>query len=402
MGTISWTCGDSPLTSFAAEYREALVGLGYQPGTVKRRMAEMGRLSRWMADEGIAVNELTEGQIDAFVVTCVGQEGRIPARRPLLEVLVVLLRSVGGAPEALIPAPTPTGELLDRYAGYLTRERELAPSTVQRYVRMAKVFLTERAARVGGTGAEGLVAADVFAYLLRSCGRLSVGSAKREAEDLRSLLRFLYWDRIVEVDLGLAMSPVAGWRDTGMPQSILPVEVRALLDGCDRSGVGGRRDFAILTLIARLGLRSCEVARLELADLDWRAGEVTVRGKGRRVDRLPMPADVGEALVEYFQHGRPASSERNVFLTVLAPHVPIRACSLTEVVYRACGRAGVARVGPHRLRHGLATDLLAQGAKLVEISQVLRHRDLATTAVYAKVDFVALAQVAQPWPGARR
>ena len=402
MGTNSWTCGDSPLTSFAADYREALVGLGYRPGPVEQRLAEMGWLSCWMADEGLAVDELTVGRVDEFVDTCAGLGRRIPSRRPLLEVLVVLLRRVGCAPEAAVAEPTPTEELLDRYAVYLTRERGLAPSTVDRYVRMAKVFLTERAARVGGTGAEGLEAADVFTYLLDSCGRLSVASAKREAGDLRSLLRFLYWDRIIEVDLGTAMPPVAGWRNTGIPQSVSPVEVRALLDGCDRSRSGGRRDFAILTLVARLGLRACEVARLELDDIDWRAGEIMVRGKGRRVDRLPIPADVGQALVGYLQQGRPASNERHVFLTVRAPHVPIRACLLTKVVYRACGRAGVNRVGPHRLRHGLAADLLAHGAKLVEVSQVLRYRDLATTAIYAKVDFVRLAQVAQPWPGARR
>ncbi len=229
MGTNSWTCGDSPLTSFAADYREALVGLGYRPGPVEQRLAEMGWLSCWMADEGLAVDELTVGRVDEFVDTCAGLGRRIPSRRPLLEVLVVLLRRVGCAPEAAVAEPTPTEELLDRYAVYLTRERGLAPSTVDRYVRMAKVFLTERAARVGGTGAEGLEAADVFTYLLDSCGRLSVASAKREAGDLRSLLRFLYWDRIIEVDLGTAMPPVAGWRNTGIPQSVSPVEVRALL-----------------------------------------------------------------------------------------------------------------------------------------------------------------------------
>lgn len=242
MGTNSWTCGDSPLTSFAADYREALVGLGYRPGPVEQRLAEMGWLSCWMADEGLAVDELTVGRVDEFVDTCAGLGRRIPSRRPLLEVLVVLLRRVGCAPEAAVAEPTPTEELLDRYAVYLTRERGLAPSTVDRYVRMAKVFLTERAARVGGTGAEGLEAADVFTYLLDSCGRLSVASAKREAGDLRSLLRFLYWDRIIEVDLGTAMPPVAGWRNTGIPQSVSPVEVRALLDGCDRSRSGGERD----------------------------------------------------------------------------------------------------------------------------------------------------------------
>ena len=186
MGTISWTCGDSPLTSFAADYREAVVGLGYRPGSVKQHLAEMGRLSCWMADEGLEVNELTEGRVDEFIAACAGQARRVSSRRPLLEVLVVLVRRVGGAPEAAVAAPTPTEVLLDRYAVYLTGERGLASLTVKRYVGVARVFLTERAACVGGTGADGLEAADVFAYLLRSCGRLSVASAKRKAADLRS------------------------------------------------------------------------------------------------------------------------------------------------------------------------------------------------------------------------
>ena len=152
---------------------------------------------------------------------------------------------------------------------------------------------------------------------------------------------------------------------------------------------------------SRLGLRSAEVARLELDDLDWRAGEVIVRGKARRQDRLPLPCDLGEALVAYLS-ARPNGRARRVFLTLRPPARPVRPDLVGDVVQRACRRAGVPHIGPHRPRHALATEMLRRGASLVDISQVLRHRDLATTAIYAKVDLARLRPVARPWPGAAR
>jgi site-specific recombinase XerD len=195
--------------------------------------------------------------------------------------------------------------------------------------------------------------------------------------------------------------PAAGWHDTGIPVGLSAADVQRLLDGCDRASPTGIRNFAILMLVARLGLRSIEVARLELGDIDWRAGEIAVAGKARRRDRLPLPHDVGQALSAYLRQVRPAMSIRAVFLMLKAPIRPIRADLVGDVTRWACQRAGLPEVGPHRLRHALATELLRRGAKLVEISQVLRHRDLATTAIYAKVDLEALRRITQPWPGAQ-
>ncbi len=178
-------------------------------------------------------------------------------------------------------------------------------------------------------------------------------------------------------------------------------DVERLLASCDRATLRGARDFAMLMLLARLGLRSVEVARLDLSDLDWRAGELVVRGKARREDRLPLPRDVGDALAAYLVL-RGERDARHVFLTVKAPTRPIRADLVGDVVQRACLAAGVSHVGAHRLRHALATELLRAGASLTGISQVLRHSDLATTAIYAKVDLGRLRQVARPWPGAER
>ncbi len=158
----------------------------------------------------------------------------------------------------------------------------------------------------------------------------------------------------------------------------------------------------MLLLLARLGLRSAEVAGLTFADVDWRAGEIIVRGKGRREDRLPLPVEVGEALVAYLSEARPGVDTRQLFVTCCAPRRGISAGMVSDIVHRACRRAGLPEVGAHRLRHALATEMLAEGAAMVEISQVLRHRDLATTAIYAKVNLGALRQVAQPWPGTGR
>jgi site-specific recombinase XerD len=200
----------------------------------------------------------------------------------------------------------------------------------------------------------------------------------------------------------MAVPPVGGWRFATLPTTMTAADVQELLDSCDRSSPVGVRNFAMMTLIARLGLRSIEVARLELRDVDWRAGELVVRGKARRRDRLPLPAEVGEALAAYLSCGRNPEGSRHLFLTCKAPRGPIRADLVGDVVERACERAGLPHVGPHRLRHALAGELLRQGAGLVSIGQVLRHQDLATTALYAKVDLSTLRAVAQVWPGATR
>jgi site-specific recombinase XerD len=402
MGRVAWTRGDSPLAPFAEGYRAELARLGFTPGVVKQHLMLMGQLSRWMSSEGLDVGQLTPARLEEFrAARRAGGQRRVPTERSL-RLLFDLLRGLGVMPPPPVVAMTATEEFLARYRRYLIHDRGLAPSTVKRYERMARVFLKERSCRVGGSGAEGLTAEEVLDHLLRECSRLAVSSAKRQAADLRSLLRFLYLDGVTSTDLGAALPPVAGWRNTALPPTLRPVEVAALLEGCDRDEPHGLRDFTILVVLARLGLRSGEVARLQLGDIDWRSGELIVRGKARRDDRMPLPVDVGEALVAYLRDGRPKTACRNVFLTNRAPFRAIHPSSITNILYRACRRAGLRRVGPHRLRHALATELLRRGAKLVEVSQVLRHRDLATTSVYAKVDLGTLRDVAQPWPGGQR
>ena len=383
-------------------YGAWLAQRGYTPATVRNMLRDLGQVGLWLSVEGLDVAQVDEQTMAAFLAArhkagCRGVPG-LRATTPLL----TYLREAGIVPAAE-PSLTPVAVLLGRYRSWLVQDRGLAASTVLRYENTARRFLSEQASTGDGFHPETLTGLDVNAFLLRECGRVSAGSAKGRVAELRSVLRFLYLHGITPLRLGTAVPPVGGWRLAALPPSALTAaDVQRLLDGCDRSSAVGVRDFAIVLLVARLGLRSIEVARLELGDVDWRAGELVVRGKGRRQDRLPLPAEVGEALVAYLSGGRNPDSARHVFLTCRAPRGPVRADLVGDVVERACTRAGLPHVGPHRLRHALAAELLRRGAGLVAISQVLRHQDLATTALYAKVDLVALRQVAQPWPGALR
>lgn len=403
MGTVSWIRGDGPLAVFADGFRQNMLSLGHPPGSAKHHLLLMGQLDRWMAAERLSVGDLTSRVAQRFL-DMRGARGqrRVPTLAtfaPLFDYLRDKRVVLPEQPEA----PTRREELLARYRQYLVQDRGLTPSTVLRYERFARRFLGDRESRAGSeSGVEGLTSGEVNAYMLDAGSRLVLESAKREAADLRALLRFLYLKGILGADLGGAMPPVATWRDTRLPSTMSATDVDSLLDSCDRSTTSGRRDRAILALLARLGLRSGEVAALRLGDVDWRAGEILVRGKARRQDRLPLPVEAGEALVAYLTDGRPSCECPQLILTLYAPPRPIHPSSITNVVYRACRRAGLARVGGHRLRHALATEMLRQGGDLIEIAQVLRQSDLGTTSAYAKVDRIALRTVAQVWPGATR
>jgi site-specific recombinase XerD len=218
---------------------------------------------------------------------------------------------------------------------------------------------------------------------------------------LRSLLRYLQVAGVTPVGLGTAVPTLARWKLTGLPKALPADQVAALLASCDLTSEVGQRDTAILTVLSRLGLRIGEVAGLRLEDIDWRNGELAVTGKGRRTERLPLPADVGRAIVAYLTGSRPRTSARHVFLCVCAPHGPMARNTVTNVVARAARRAGLGVIHAHRLRHSAATAMLTAGASLAEIGQVLRHRHALTTTIYAKVDVGSLRQVARRWPASQ-
>lgn len=388
------------LGPYVEGYQEWLRRRGYTPQTVTNMLKDLGQVGRWMSGEALGTVQLDENVMVAFLVTRQASERRrAPGLRAMMP-LLSYLREIGVTPEAK-PPQTPLVAVLGQYRAWMVQERGLAPATLLRYGNTARCFLRQQAMVGGVLNTAVLTGADVNAFLLRECGRVSAGSAKGRVAELRSVLRFLYLQGLTPLRLGTAVPPVGGWRlATLPPPAMTPADVQLLLDSCDRGVAVGVRDFAIMMLVARLGLRSIEVARLELRDVDWRAGELIVRGKARRQDRLPLPREVGEALVAYLAGDRFPDGATQLFLTCRAPRGPIRADLVGDVVERACLRAGLPHVGPHRLRHALAAELLRRGAGLVAISQVLRHQDLATTALYAKVDLATLRLVAQPWPGA--
>jgi site-specific recombinase XerD len=278
----------------------------------------------------------------------------------------------------------------------------LAAVSVRRYMVTVGRFLAQVPTPIE-VGLGQLSAGQVIEFVAGQAGQRSVADAKSMITALRSLLRFLFVDGWIRLDLALAVPTVANRKLSSLPKRLATGQVELLLNGCDRSTGPGRRDFAILTVLARLGLRAGEVAAIELADIDWRTAELTVRGKGGRRDQLPLPRDVGEAVVDYLRHGRPAGcATASLFVAGCAPREAVSASGVRAVVARACARAGIPRLGAHRLRHTVASDLLAAGAPLAEIGQVLRHRSQLSTATYAKVDRDRLRALARPWPGGAR
>ena len=295
---------------------------------------------------------------------------------------------------------TAVEELLARYHRYLIVERGLGGPTAHGYLDAVRPFLAGRAGQEGGLELAGLTAADVTAFVLAACPGRAIGPAKLTVTALRSLLGFLHVDGVLPMPLGEAVPSVAGWRLSGLPRALETEQVDRLLEACDRHHAAGRRDLAIQLLLVRLGLRAGEVAALNLDDIDWRAGELTVRGKGNRAERLPLPVDVGEALVSYLNGSRPVTTaNREVFLGPRAPHRALTRGAVTQLVARAARRCGLGTIYAHRLRHTAATTMLRAGASLEEIGLVLRHRHALSTACYAKVDHERLRELARPWPG---
>lgn len=292
----------------------------------------------------------------------------------------------------------PASVILDRYRIFLTAERSLAMVTAARYIDCLRPFLSQRVLN-GGLDLRNLRPADVTAFVVARCPQLNAGVAKLTVTALRSFLGFLHLDGVTERSLVHAAPKVLRRRLAGLPKGLEPDQVRRLLAACDVDTAVGCRDLAILTLLVRLGLRRGEVARLRLDDIDWRAGTISVHGKGNCYERVPLPPDVGHRVAEYLQHGRPTDAQgRTVFVRHFAPHHALSTARVSTIVADAARRAGLGRVHAHRLRHTAATELLRAGASLPEIGQLLRHRHTATTAIYAKVDRDNLRLIARPWP----
>jgi site-specific recombinase XerD len=359
-------------------------------------MRLMAHLSRWLSANGLGAADLTRGQVERYVAVR-RAEGRTSGLSPrsLDPILGMLTDSGALTPEEPAGPVSEEERLLAAFERHLLCERALTGSTAAAYVAYARRFLAGRA----GRRLDGVTAADVTGAVLAEAEAVSASSAQYFVVALRAFLRFCFLDGLVEADLAGAALAVTGRRRCPLPRGISRADARALLAACDRRRRTGRRDYAVLMLLLRLGLRASEAAALTLEDIDWRTGEITVHGKGRRDERLPLPADVGEAIARYLSRGRPVTGRREVFLRAVAPAGPLSRGGISFIVRRACRRAGVAEVGAHRLRHTAACEMAAAGAPLTEIGQVLRHQSLDSTANYARVGVAELRKLARPWPG---
>ncbi len=389
-----------PLAQHGRDLASELMRRGYGRERAARHVQLLAQLSRWLDGQGLAACDLSEDAVAQFLAAraAAGYAEKYSTRwmLRLLGCVPALTLVRAGTPGAA----TPAAAVLEDYRGYLARERGLAARTITGYLAVARLFLA-RWERPDCLDLQRLTAGQVTAFVLDECGRRNVGSAKVLVTALRSLLRFLSLEGHTSQPLASAVPAVSGPASDGLPRACDAGMVAGLLASCDTSTAAGRRDYAVLAILSRLGLRVSEVAGLQLDDIDWHHGELAVRGKGGRADHLPLPVDVGEALAAYLSDGRPRASCRAVFVRVHAPVTAVTPSSISEIVARACQRAGVPRAGAHRLRHSAATAMLRNGASLAEIGQVLRQSRAATTAAYAKVDRAALRALAQPWPGGR-
>ncbi len=389
-----------PLEPFAPRFAADLSRQGYVQGSACQQMQLFAHLSRWLAVEGLMPDALTPSVFERFLEArrAAGYKNylRVRPTGPLLR----CLRDAGVAsPLPVVEVPEgPVEVMLSHYLHYLTVERGLSPKYAKACVRLIRPFLESRLSREG-LELERLSGREVIAFVVEYCRQQGPGAAKDMPSALRSLLGFLHLEGELERSLVGVVPSIARWQSASLPKRLESWEVRALLASCDRHTASGRRSLAVLTVLWRLGLRVGEVAALQLDDIDWRAGEIVVRGKGSREDRLPLPADVGERIATYLRDGRPESATgRTVFVQVNAPHGPLGSSGVRGLVTAAGQRAGLVGIHAHRLRHTAASEMLGAGASLTEIGQVLRHRWTKTTAIYAKVDRKALRTIARCWP----
>ncbi len=390
-----------PLARYAAGFAAELAAQGYTGWSISRHLHLMAHLSAWLRGQGMDAGQLSPAVMDRFVpvmratrCTLVSARALAPMRR--------YLNGLGVLPQAAAAPGSTRDALLAAYQRYLRGERGVCEKTVKAYTPFAAVFLAGLGDPLEKTLADltGPAVLDIMTARLRRCRTASARTVVAKAS--RSLLRYLYAGGWTSRELALVVPPVARWRLAGLPDRLDAAAIAALRDSCDRATETGRRDHAILLLLVRLGLRPCEVAALTFEDLNWRAGEVTIHGKGGRADKLPLPWDVGEAVADYLRTRRsPPSPLRAVFLTAQAPCRALSSHGAGLIVRRAAQRAGIPRCSPRTLRHSLASGLLASGASLADVGEILRHADPATTAIYAKVDRAALAALVRPWPARR-
>jgi integrase/recombinase XerD len=386
-----------PLEQYAPGFRTWLLDKGYTPlGTVPK-LQLMAHVSRWLEREGLTASGLTEQEAGRFLAARHAAGTRWPKSLAGLRPLLDYLGGLGVLPpEPAAPPPDAAAVLIAEFTEYLRSERGLAPMTVAAYSSKAARFL----ARYAPDGDPAVIMpGDVSAAVVAEASGKSASAGQYFACSLRSFLRYCHVRGLTGADVSAAALSVTGRRTTMLPRGLEPGQVEALLASCDRDEPSGRRDYAVILLLARLGLRAGEAARLRLDDIGWRRAEIGIRGKGGQYDVLPLPADVGAAVVDWLRDGRPAVGFREVFTTVIAPTGPVTRETVCLIVRRAAVRAGMSEFGAHRLRHNAACTMVAAKVPLAGIAQALRHRDQVVTWGYARAGIDRLRPLARPWPG---
>ena len=392
-----------PLNPYINTFASLLSEQGYAKFTIENKISLLADFSRWLHQKNKGVLEANEQAIDTFMEYHMGQ-GRHAFRgnRYTLQMLIQYLRDNG-----IIPIPTSAtddnalNQIMCGFTHYLLKERGLSKATVTNYLLEAKRFLSDRF----GTGIinlNKLHSSDIIKFVLRYVRKLSHSRIKLMGTALRSFLCYLRLCGEITTDLAAAVPTPAEWKFSKLPKFLEPGQVESLLNSCDQSTTIGQRDYTVLLLLSRLGMRAGEVVAMTLDDINWEAGKFIVRGKGSRQEQLPIPYDIGEALAKYLRYGRPRCSTRRVFIRIKAPHHGFSSSvAICNIVRRALSRSGLKPVhkGAHLLRHSLATHMLREGATLAEIGELLRHSLPSTTEIYSKVDKTSLRELAQPWPG---
>ena len=365
----------------------------------------VGGLLCWIAKHRRMLADLDERMVEQYLRHRATKQSIQPGDRAALKRWLSLLREEGAIAPAELPPLTSHDRIFSEFDAYLRTERGLAPKSIVRHLPIIRRFLHE-VCPAGDDDLGKISQQEVIRYIERHAQDWSPGTGKAMCWSLRAFLRYLHHQGLNPRALADCVPSMRRWKLASLPTFLPAAQVQKALDGCDRATPMGRRDYAILMMLAKLGLRADEVATLTLDDIDWRASEMLVRAKGRQRARMPIPPDVGAAIVAYLRNGRPKSSCRRLFIRALAPHVGFASgCAITMIAKAALDRVdikGCAHRGAHIFRHSLATELLRSGATLTEIGQLLRHESHDTTRIYAKVDIEALRTLSLPWPGGAR
>lgn len=378
-----------------------LAALGYSKGTVRHYCWEIRYFGRWLEQNNLTVAEINDDIVGKYLKK---RRQRKTSRGDNILIIRFFIDHLKEKGVITSQEPcrddSPLEQLIKRYEEYLRKERGVVQATVTNYIPYIRRFLIDRFAD-NPLRLQDIGLAEISGFIRRRITSMSPGRAKLMATALRSFFRFLLERGEIDVDFASALPAVANWRLSTVPKYLSPEQITVLLAACDRGTAAGRRNYAILMLMTRLGLRGGEVQGLNLDDINWRAGEIRVRGKGPSDDLLPLPVDVGEVLADYLLESRPHCAARSLFVRLKAPYRELANTSSISTIVRSSLQKACLNPpakGAHILRHSLAVEMLRGGASMAEIGQVLRHRSAATTEIYAKVDFDALRPLAQPWP----